>query len=130
MVAVDYTIASAVAPNLFHYTETAADADRAALIMVAQAVLVAYSTPWSERINNFSVIAELSGMAGLSRPRHRRSDRARVSLHNLFSKGACRAGYWSFGSGWHVGPWILGTLLGAFTIVGFLVGGQPGRGDT
>ena len=122
VVAVDYTIASAVAPNLFHYTETAANAwIVTALIMVAQAVLVACSTPWSERINNFSVIAELSGMVALvvlllivgviGRD---------LSLHNLFSKGAIPShGYWSFGSGWHVGPWILGTLLGAFTIVGF-----------
>ena len=43
-----------------------------------------------------------------------------LSLHNLFSKSAIPSHvYWSFGSGWHVGPWILGTLLGAFTIVGF-----------
>jgi amino acid transporter len=122
VVAVDYTIASAVAPNLFHYTETVANAwIITGLIMVAQALLVAYSTPWSERINNFSVIAELGGMIALVLLLLIVGAIGReLSLHNLFSKGAIPShGYWSFGSGWHVGPWMLGTLLGAFTIVGF-----------
>jgi amino acid transporter len=122
VVAVDYTIASAVAPNLFHYTETAANAwIITGLIMVAQALLVAYSTPWSERINNFSVVVELGGMIALVVLMLIVGVIARdLSLHNLFSKGAVSAhGYWSFGSGRHVGPWMLGTLLGAFTIVGF-----------
>ncbi len=122
VVAVDYTIASAVAPNLFHYTETAANAwIITGLIMAAQALLVAYSTPWSERINNFSVVVELGGMIALVVLMLIVGVIARdLSLHNLFSKGAVSGhGYWSFGSGWHVGPWMLGTLLGAFTIVGF-----------
>jgi amino acid transporter len=122
VVAVDYTIASAVAPALFHYTETAANAwIITGLIMIAQALLVAYSTPWSERINNFSVVVELGGMLALVVLLLVVGVIARdLSLHNLFSKGAISGrGYWSFGSGWHVGPWMLGTLLGAFTIVGF-----------
>src|SRR6476646_2408532 len=55
-VAVDYTIASAVAPNLFHYTATATNAwIITGVVLGAQALLVAYSTRWSERINNFAV---------------------------------------------------------------------------
>jgi hypothetical protein len=39
---------------------------------------------------------------------------------NLFSKGAVPAeGFWSFGDLTTAGPWMLGFLLGAFTIVGF-----------
>src|SRR6201987_4500460 len=50
-VAVDSTIASAVAPNLFHYTETATNSwIITGLVMLVQALLVAYSTRWSERI--------------------------------------------------------------------------------
>ena len=38
----------------------------------------------------------------------------------LFSKGAIPShGYWDLGSATHVGPFLLGTLLGAFTLVGF-----------
>jgi amino acid transporter len=39
---------------------------------------------------------------------------------NLFSHGDIPAdGYWSFGTATSAGPWMLGFLLGAFTIVGF-----------
>lgn len=122
VVAVDYTIASAVAPNLFHYTETAINAwIITALVMLVQALLVAYSTRWSERVNNFAVSVELGGMVALVVLILIVGVIARdLSLHNLFSKGAIPShGYWSFGSAFHVGPWLLGSLLGAFTIVGF-----------
>jgi amino acid transporter len=121
-VAVDYTIAAAVAPSLFHYTGSAANSwIITAVVLLSQALLVAYSTHWSERINNFAVTAELLGMVALvvlilivgaiSRD---------LTMHNLFSKGAVPShGYFSLGTATHVGPWFLGTLLGAFTIVGF-----------
>jgi amino acid transporter len=121
-VAVDYTIASAVAPNLFHYTGTAGNAwVITAIVLLVQALLVAYSTRWSERINNFAVSVELIGMVALVVLLLIVGAIARdLSLHNLFSKAPVSSdGYWSFGSLTHVGPFILGTLLGAFTIVGF-----------
>jgi amino acid transporter len=121
-VAVDYTIASAVAPNLFHYTETATNAwIITGVVLLVQALLVAYSTPWSERINNFAVSVELGGMVALVVLLLVVGVIARdLSLHNLFSKGAIPShGYWRYGSLTHVGPFWLGTLLGAFTIVGF-----------
>ncbi len=121
-VAVDYTIASTVAPSLFHYTGTANNSWLiTAVIVLAQALLVAYSTRWSERINNFAVTAELIGMIALVVLLLVVGAVARdLSMHNLFSRGAIpAAGYWSFGGLTHVGPWLLGSLLGAFTIVGF-----------
>jgi amino acid transporter len=121
-VAVDYTIASAVAPSLFHYTGTPGNAWAiTAVVLLMQALLVAYSTTWSERINNFAVMAELAGMVALVVLLLIVGVIARdLSLHNLFSKGAIPSrGYWDLGSATHVGPFLLGTLLGAFTIVGF-----------
>jgi amino acid transporter len=121
-VAVDYTIASAVAPALFHYTGTETNAwIITGVVLLVQALLVAYSTRWSERINNFAVSVELGGMVALVVLLLIVGVIARdLSLHNLFSKGAVPShGYWRFGSLTHVGPFLLGTLLGAFTIVGF-----------
>lgn len=121
-VAVDYTIASAVAPSLFHYTGTPGNSWAiTAVVLLMQALLVAYSTTWSERINNFAVTAELAGMVALVVLLLIVGVIARdLSLHNLFSKGAIPSrGYWDLGSATHVGPFMLGTLLGAFTIVGF-----------
>ena len=121
-VAVDYTIASAVAPSLFHYAGTPGNAWAiTAVVLLMQALLVAYSTAWSERINNFAVTTELVGMAALVVLLLIVGVIARdLSLHNLFSKGAIPShGYWDLGSATHVGPFLLGTLLGAFTLVGF-----------
>ena len=121
-VAVDYTIASAVAPSLFHYAGTPGDAQAiTAVVLLMQALLVAYSTAWSKRINNFAVTTELVGMAALVVLLLIVGVIARdLSLHNLFSKGAIPShGYWDLGSATHVGPFLLGTLLGAFTLVGF-----------
>jgi amino acid transporter len=121
-VAVDYTIASAVAPSLFHHTGTPGNSWAiTAVVLLMQALLVAYSTTWSERINNFAVMAELAGMVALVVLLLIVGVIARdLSLHNLFSKGAIPSrGYWDLGSATHVGPFMLGTLLGAFTIVGF-----------
>jgi amino acid transporter len=64
--AVDYAIASAVASDLFHYTGTAGNSWAiTAAVLLVQALLVAYSTRWSERINNFAVTAELAGIVAL-----------------------------------------------------------------
>ena len=122
VVAVDYTIASAIAPALFHYSGTAGNSwVITGLVMLVQALLVAYSTRWSERINNFSVTVELVGMVALTALLLIVGVIARdLSLHRLWSMGTIpHKDYFRFGSGWHVGPWFLGMLLGAFTIVGF-----------
>ncbi|MEP6842036.1 MAG: amino acid permease [Pseudolysinimonas sp.] len=122
VVAVDYTIASAILPELLNYVGTAGNAwVITAVVIVLQALLVAFSTKWTERVNNFAVLAELIGMlllvvllfiVGFVMKE--------LNVGNLFSTGAIpSANYFSFGTLTHVGPWMLGTLLGAFTIVGF-----------
>lgn len=122
VVAVDYTIASAILPELLSYTASTTNTWAiTAVIIAAQGLLVAMSTRWSERVNNVAVSAELIGMTlltilllvvGLIR--------GQLHGHNLFSHGALpHSGYFGFGTATHVGPWMLGFLLGAFTIVGF-----------
>jgi amino acid transporter len=122
VVAVDYTVASTVVPSLFDFTGTPATAFLiTAGVLVVQALLVGLSTKWTERVNNFAVTAELVGMVALvvllfivGVIAHK------LSVSNLFSRGDVPAeGYWSFGSATAAGPWMLGFLLGAFTIVGF-----------
>ncbi|GAA3481549.1 APC family permease [Streptomyces yanii] len=121
-VAVDYTVASTVLPALLGYGETAGNAWAVtAGMLFLQALLVAYSTKWSERVNNTAVIAELVGMGALVVlllvVGAFRSD---LSAGNLFSTGSVPAeDYFGFGGLTHTGPWVLGFLLGAFTIVGF-----------
>ncbi|MDF2048175.1 amino acid permease [Microbacterium sp. Kw_RZR3] len=122
VVAVDYTIASTVLPVLLDYEGNAGNAWLiTVVVLVLQGVLVTFSTAWTERVNNFAVSAELIGMillvvllfvVGLVAKE--------LNVGNLFSTGAVPAeGYFSVGTLTSVGPWIMGTLLGAFTIVGF-----------
>ncbi len=122
VVAVDYTIASTVLPVLLRYEGNPGNAWLiTAIVIVFQALLVAFSTKWTERVNNFAVSAELIGMVllvvllfvvGLVAKE--------LNVGNLFSTGAVPAGnYFTFGTLTTVGPWMMGTLLGAFTIVGF-----------
>jgi amino acid transporter len=122
VVAVDYTIASTVLPVLLNYEATPFLTWLfTAIVLVVQGLLVATSTRWTERVNNVAVSAELIGMLALTvlllvvaAVRHQ-SDPS-----NLFSHGAVSAdNYWSLGGLTSAGPWILGFLLGAFTIVGF-----------
>jgi amino acid transporter len=122
VVAVDYTVASTVVPALFDFDGTPATAFLiTAGVLLLQALLVGLSTRWTERVNNFAVTAELIGMVALvvllfivGVIAHK------LSVDNLFSKGAVPdESYWSFGTATSAGPWMLGFLLGAFTIVGF-----------
>ncbi|KQV07082.1 amino acid permease [Leifsonia sp. Root112D2] len=122
VVAVDYTIASTVLPVLLSYQGSAANAwVITAFVIVLQALLVAFSTKWTERVNNFAVSAELIGMVLLVLLLLIVGFIAKeLNVGNLFSTGAVPSeGYFSFGTLTHVGPWMMGTLLGAFTIVGF-----------
>lgn len=122
VVAVDYAVASTVLPALFNYAGTTNNSwVLTALVVLAQGSLIMLSTKWSARTNSIAVGTELIGMIGLvvlvlvvgAIGGH-------IDFGNLFSKGTVPSdGYWSFGSGSHAGPWILGFLLGSFTIVGF-----------
>jgi amino acid transporter len=122
VVAVDYTIASTVLPVLLSYDGTTTVTWLVtALVLLAQALLVGMSTKWSERVNSGAVSAELIGMLALTVlllvVGFIRGD---MNVANLWSKGAVAAeGFWSFGGWTSAGPWMLGFLLGAFTIVGF-----------
>ena len=122
VVAVDYTIASTVLPVLLNYDGTSAVTWAVtALVLVAQAVLLALSTKWSQRFNNGAVSLELIGMVTLTvLLLVVAAVRGDMDAANLYSKGAVAAeGFWSFGDWTSAGPWMLGFLLGAFTIVGF-----------
>jgi amino acid transporter len=122
VIAVDYTVASTVLPALFFFEGTPLTAFLiTAGVLVLQALLIGLSTKATERVNNVAVSLELIGMVLLVAlllivgvVAHR------LSLDNLFATGAAPTeNYWSFGDATAVGPWMLGFLLGAFTIVGF-----------
>lgn len=122
VVAVDYTIASTVLPVLLGYTGGPGNAwFITALVLVLQALLVAFSTRWTERLNNTAVVAELGGMVALTLLLLIVGGIAKAfNVANLFDTGAASStDYLSFGTLTQVGPWMMGTLLGAFTIVGF-----------
>ena len=91
------------------------------LVLLLQALLVGFSTPWAERVNNTFVSLELIGMVALTvLLLVVAAVRGGMDFSNLSSMGAVPAeGYWSFGDLTTAGPWMLGFLLGAFTIVGF-----------
>ncbi|MEG3035673.1 MAG: amino acid permease, partial [Aurantimicrobium sp.] len=92
-----------------------------AIVLVAQGLLVGGSMKWTTRLNNFAVSAELIGMILLVVLLFVVGIIAKeLNIGNLFSTGAIPAeGYFSIGTLTTAGPWIMGTLLGAFTIVGF-----------
>ena len=122
VVAVDYTIASTVVPVLLNYEGNAGNAWLiTAIVIILQGLLVGFSTKWTERVNNFAVTAELIGMVALVLLLFVVGFIAKeLNVGNLFSTGALPTeGYFSIGTLTEVGPWIMGTLLGAFTIVGF-----------
>lgn len=122
VVAVDYTVASAVLPALLNFEGTTTACWLVtAIILIGQAALIGMSTRWTERVNNTAVSLELIGMVALTVLLFIVATvRGDVDLGNLVSKGAIPAeGFWSFGDWNSAGPWMLGFLLGAFTIVGF-----------
>jgi amino acid transporter len=122
VVAVDYTIASTILPVLLNYEGTATIAWAVtAAVIAGQFLLVALSTPWAERVNNGLVTMELVGMVALTALLFIiAAVRGGIDIDNLTSKGAVAAeGFWSFGDWTSAGPWMMGFLLGAFTIVGF-----------
>jgi amino acid transporter len=122
LVAVDYTIASTVLPVLLSYEGTAENAWWiTSLVIIAQAVMIAFSTKFTQKFNAVAVTIQLIGMIGLVVLLFGvGAYNNELDISNLFSTGAIeQEGYYSFGTLTSVGPWIMGTLLGAFTIVGF-----------
>lgn len=120
--AVDYTIASTVLPVLFGYEGSANNAWLiTSLVIVVQAVMIALSTKFTQKFNAVAVTIQLIGMIGLVALLFAVGYiNNELNFANLFSTGKIAPeGYASFGGLTTVGPWIMGTLLGAFTIVGF-----------
>jgi len=105
VVAVDYTIASTIFPVLLNYDGTATIAwVVTAIVLLIQALLVALSTPWAERVNNAFVSLELIGMVTLTvLLLVVAAVRGDMDFSNLFSKGAVPSdgpvGFWSFVTG-------------------------------
>jgi amino acid transporter len=123
VVAVDYALASTVAPALFGYTATTGNTWLAtAVVVLVQAVIIAQSTVLTERVNNIAVGTEIAGILALT-VLLLIVGGARGQLHgaHLFSTaGIASSGYFGFGTAFsHDSPWILAFLLGSFTIVGF-----------
>ncbi|PXY28969.1 amino acid permease [Prauserella coralliicola] len=122
VVAVDYTIASTILPVLFQYQGTSANAwVITAGVLLLQAVLVALSTRATQRVNNVAVTMQLVGMVLLTVLLFVVGAATGVlDFGTLFSTGDVPSeGYFAPGGLTSAGPWSLGFLMGAFTIVGF-----------
>ncbi|GAA4057163.1 amino acid permease [Actinomadura miaoliensis] len=122
VVAVDYTIAATILPVLFQYQGTSQNAwVITAVVLLLQAVLVALSTRVTQRVNNVAVTIQLIGMVSLTVLLFVvGAVTGALDFGTLFSTADVpRDGYFSLGGATSAGPWALGFLLGAFTIVGF-----------
>jgi len=120
--AVDYTIASAILPVLFGYDSTLHHAWWiTSVVIVMQAAMIAFSTRFTQRFNAAAVTVQLVGMIGLVVLLFAVGIyRGEFNLSHLIHTGNIpEVGYFSFGKLFEVGPWMMGTLIGAFTIVGF-----------
>ncbi|MFD9718747.1 APC family permease [Streptomyces sp. NPDC059076] len=122
VVAVDYTIASTILPELLQYQGTQENAWAiTAVVILVQAVLVALSTRVTHQVNKTAVTIQLIGMIGLTVLLFVvGAASGKLDFSTLFqSAPVAEAGYYSLGSAGEVGPFALAFLLGAFTIVGF-----------
>ncbi|MER5358475.1 APC family permease [Streptomyces sp. NPDC002785] len=122
LVAVDYTIASTILPELFQYVGTAQNAwVITAVVVLLQAVLVALSTRTTHKVNNVAVTMQLIGMIALTILLFVvGAATGKLDFGHLFDTGTVPTdGYYGMGGGTHAGPFALAFLLGAFTIVGF-----------
>lgn len=122
VVAVDYTIASAITPVLFAYESTNVNCWLITSgVLLLQALLVAWSTRATQRVNNSAVTLQIIAMISLTVLLFAVGiGTGRFDLGLLFTTGDVPpGGYYSLGTVREAGPWALGFLLGAFTIVGF-----------
>jgi len=116
-VSVDYGLVQVAFQPLIGETYTPTSAALETLVVLAlQAALIIYSTRATTRVNNTAVATEIIGIAGLT-----------VLL--LIVAAVRSMGHWSnlgatgpvphLGYYRYLGPFMLATLLGAYTIVGF-----------
>ncbi|ONK09872.1 amino acid permease [Streptomyces sp. MP131-18] len=122
VVAVDYTIASTILPELFQYRGTTQNAwFITAVVILLQAILVAASTRTTHRVNNVAVTVQLIGMTSLTALLFVvGAVTGKLDFATLFEAAPADAsGYYALGDMTQAGPFALAFLLGAFTIVGF-----------
>jgi amino acid transporter len=121
VVAVDYAVSATVLPSLFKYAETPQNAWLATTIVIlAQMLLIVFSTFWSTRINNAAVGTEIVGIVGLTLLLVIvGAVRGMLQPSHLFSTGSAPSPWFGFGTLTSDSPFMLSFLLGAFTIVGF-----------
>ena len=122
VLAVDYTIAAAILPNLFGYEGTNLNAlIITAVVVASQSALVMWSTHYTQRLNSIAVIIQIIGIGSVVVLLYAVGFlKGAFDWSMVFNTGAIpREGYFSFGTWNHVGPFILATMAGAFTIVGF-----------
>jgi amino acid transporter len=116
-VSVDYGLVQVAFQPLIGETFTPTSAALETLVVLAlQAVLIITSTRVTTRVNNAAVATEIIGIAGLTvLLLIVAAVRSMGHWSNLGATGAVpHLGYY----GW-LGPFMLATLLGAYTIVGF-----------
>jgi amino acid transporter len=116
-VSVDYGLIQVAFQPLIGETYTPTSAALETIIVLAvQAALIIWSTRHTTRVNNTAVATEVVGIVGLTVLLIVvAAVRSKGHWSNLASTGVVsHAGYY----GW-LGPFMLATLLGAYTIVGF-----------
>lgn len=120
-VAVDYTVASTILPALIGPVSVLDAWVITAAIMLVQFALIAISTRGALRVNGIAVVFELLGVVGLVVLLFAVGFiTGGMHVENLFDTTPIPAeNYFSIGTWNEVGPWMLATLLGSFTIVGF-----------
>ena len=116
-VSVDYGLVQVAFQPLIGETYTPTSAGLETLVVLAlQAMFIIWSTRITTRVNNTAVATELIGILGLTVLLIVvAAIRGLGHWSNLTSTGIVpSAGYWNW-----LGPFMLATLLGAYTIVGF-----------
>ena len=116
-VSVDYGLVQVAFQPLIGETYTPTSAALETLVVLAlQAALIIASTRVTTRVNNTAVATEIIGIAGLTvLLLIVAAVRSMGHWSNLTSTGPVpQAGYYAW-----LGPFMLATLLGAYTIVGF-----------
>jgi amino acid transporter len=122
VVAVDYTIAATILPELLGYASTPQNMWAiTAVVITVQAVLVALSTRTTNKVNEVAVTVQIIGIIGLTVLLFVvGAVTGKLDFGTLFATAPVSPeNYWSLGDATHAGPFAMAFLLGAFTIVGF-----------
>ena len=116
-VSVDYGLIQVAFQPLIGETYTPTSAALETLVVLAlQAALIITSTRVTTRVNNTAVATEIIGIVGLTvaAAHRRRRPGARPLVQPADTGPVPAVGYYAW-----LGPFMLATLLGAYTIVGF-----------